>query len=131
MLHCFDTKNNCYVVPLQTAALLVPNTPGMGGAAAVFANGGIPPAAAATAVLSIPPLYTAQPPVGDTGLPSMWGPTPGGGGGKLAPQVQDTVPVPGSSAEAKMVNIKSYCPQVQLWCTVTASIIRGLKNPQG
>ena len=104
MLNCFDTKNNSYVVPLQTAALLVPNTPGMGGAAAVFANGGIPPAAAATAVLSIPPLYTAQPPVGgDTGLPSMWGPIPGGGGGKLASQVQDTVPVPGSTAEAKMV----------------------------
>ena len=96
----------------QTAALLVPNTPGMGGAAAVFANGGISPAAAATAVLSIPPLYTAQPgPVGgDTGLPSMWGPTPGSGGGKLAPQVQDTVPVPGSTAEAKMVNIQSNYP---------------------
>ena len=105
----------------------------MGGAAAVFANGGIPPAAAATAVLSIPPLYTAQPPVGDTGLPSMWGPTPGGGGGKLAPQVQDTVPVPGSTAEAKMVKYHvMLSASSKFCCTVTASTVRlGILKSQG
>ena len=80
----------------------MPNNPGAGGAA-VFANGGIPPAAAATAVLSIPPLYTQPPVGGDPGLPNMWAPQ--AAGGKLAPpQVQEAVG-PGSNAEAKIVRL--------------------------